>query len=112
MGNQPPIWATGPAKKSPEVRRAIDPETGKSFAKLGPIQKLKLKTMKGILTPLIARWLPRQLIKLIAPLATLIGATSESTDQVALFIVAGVGFLLDLILSKLSRRFLKENNPS
>ena len=62
--------------------------------------------MKSFLTPLITGWLPRQLLKVLTPLATVIGATSESTAQTVAFLTAGIAFLLELVLSWFSRRWM------
>lgn len=109
MKSLPPWDARNRRLPAQVIRRAIDPETNRPFPPLGPVQKLKRRVMKDILQKLITTWLPRQLIKLIAPVATAIGATTESTDQVIAFIVAGAAFLLDLVLSKLSAKWIKQS---
>ena len=114
MGNQLPAWdARKPkAKTKPvEVRRAIDPETGRPFGKLKLTDKIKLKSMNALIRPFLTKWLPRQLLKLLSAAAITIGATQESADQTALFLTAGAAWLLEIILSWLSVKWARKNTP-
>jgi hypothetical protein len=92
-----------------EVRRAIDPETGRPFGKISLTQKLKLKTMNTLLRPFLTQWLPRQLLKMLSAGAAVIGATQESADQTALFLTAGAAWLLEIALSWLSVKWARKN---
>lgn len=96
-------------RQATQPLRAVDPETGKPFARLTIPQKARLSIVQSLLTPLITGWLPRQLLKLLAPVSIAIGASKESSEGTVAFVVAGVAFVLEIVLSKLSRKWLKDN---
>ena len=115
MGNQLPPWDA--RQRSPkyqpreEVRRALDPDTGRPFGKLNLPDKIKLKTMNALLRPFLTSWLPRQLLKVLSAAAATIGATHESANQTALFLTAGAAWLLEIALSWLSVKWARKNTP-
>ena len=106
-----PPWDARSRKlpRGPEVRRALDPETGKPFGRLTLPEKLKLKTMNALIRPFVSHWLPRQILKLLAPIAAAIGATAEGTQQTALFLTAAAGFLLEMLFSWISNKWARRN---
>lgn len=83
-----------------EIRRAIDPATGKPWPKL----TLTQRTMKELLTAFVNGWGKRQLLKAIVPLTAVIGASAQGAEQVTLFITAGAVHLLEMFFSNKARK--------
>lgn len=59
--------------------------------------------------PLVRNWFSRQVVKFITPilgsLATYLGATEASPEALALWIAAGLTFILDLALSRAAQKY-------
>ena len=112
MSNQPPAWSprpetpigTGAATDPP---RARDPESGAAVPDLTLWQRVTLGAISGVGRPLITKWAPRQLLKVIGMAGTYIGATEADAAGTVGFCVAGLAFALEVLTSWLSRRFLK-----
>lgn len=52
---------------------------------------------------LVTQWAPRQVLKLVAASATVIGITDPSTvSHTTAFVVAGVTFLTELVVSRIA----------
>lgn len=54
---------------------------------------------------IIQNWAPRQVLKVIAPIGTFIGATAEQTTAVVAFVVAGIGLAADLAVSWAAKKW-------
>jgi hypothetical protein len=112
MSNQPPAWSprpetpigTGAAKVPP---RARDPETGAEVPDLTLWQRVTLGAISGVGRPLITKWAPRQVLKLVTYAGVYVGATQADTSGAAGFLVAALGAGLEFLTSWLSRRYLK-----
>lgn len=112
MSNQLPPWSprpetpigTGAANVPP---RARDPETGAEVPDLTLWQRITLGMVSAIGRPLITRWAPRQVLKLVAYAGVYIGATQSDMAGTAGFLLAAGWAALEFLTSWLSRRFLK-----
>lgn len=96
--------AAAPAPRAPRV---LNPETGETVPDLTLRQRMTLGVVSHLGRPLIMKWVPRQLLKVLTIVATAIGASEGDTRGTVAFIVAGLIFLLEMGLSWLARRFLK-----
>lgn len=95
------------AAAAPQAPRAMNPETGEEIPDLTIRQRIALSTIGGAGRAFIVRWLPRQLLKVIAVASAAIGASEQETNAVVAWLVCAASFLLELLLSRMSRRFLK-----
>jgi hypothetical protein len=108
MGNQPPPWSQPPPRR-PAPPRAIDPTTNQPFGRLALSDKIKLKAMNTLLRPFLSKWLPRQLLKVLAGVAATVGATADQAQQTALFVTAAIAWAAEIGLSWLSVRWARRN---
>ena len=104
-----PPWSAAretPAPPPPALR-ALNPQTSAPIPALTLRQRLILSTLDGAGHAFVAKWLPRQLLKILSIAAAAIGAADADTTGTVAWLVCGATFLLELLLSFLSRRFLQ-----
>jgi hypothetical protein len=53
----------------------------------------------------VTQWAPRQVLKLVAAAATVIGVSDAATvNHTAAFVVAGTSFLVELVVSRIAHK--------
>ncbi len=123
MGNQLPPWDA--RQRSPkytppaEVRRALDPDTGRPFQKITIKQRLALTLMQKLIALFKNSFLLRRVTSVVVAAGAAINTAKvapelspETLAHVQLFVMAGASFLFECLQKWLRVKFQKPTAPT